>query len=90
MRYSDLDINKHVTAGKYIEWIQNSFETRMYEKSNISEFQMNFLSETYSGENITMHWMTGKESGDNYYFEGIKGSYDHPVIRAYVKFDQYQ
>ena len=27
--YSDLDINKHVTSGKYIEWIQNCFDIRV-------------------------------------------------------------
>jgi len=88
VNYSDLDINKHVTAGKYIEWIQNCFENQIYEKRNISEFQMNFLSETYNGENITLHWMSGKESEDDHFFEGIKGSYDHPVFRAYIKFDE--
>ena len=88
VNYSDLDINKHVTSGKYIEWIQNCFDTQLYEKHNVREFQMNFLSETRPGENISLHWMTDKHSDTDHFFEGIKGSYDHPVFRAFVKFGQ--
>ncbi len=88
VHYSDLDINKHVNSGKYIEWIQNCFDAQVYEKSNIREFQMNFLSETHYGENITLHCMRGKESENDHFFEGIKGAYDNPVFRAYVKLDQ--
>jgi acyl-ACP thioesterase len=86
--YSDLDINQHVTSGKYIEWVQNCFDTGSYEKTKITEFRMNFLSETRHAENITLHWMAAQPPESGYYFEGIKGSYDHPVFRAYVKMDE--
>ena len=85
--YSDLDINRHVTSGKYIEWVQNCFDAGAYEKTSIREFRMNFLSETRYGENIILHWMSDQSSEAGYFFEGIKGSYDFPVFRAYVKMD---
>jgi len=85
---SDLDINKHVNSGKYIEWIEDTFDTHYFEQKNIREFQINFLSETRFGETIELVRMPGMQQTDYHYFEGTKES-DHSVsFRASIIWDK--
>jgi medium-chain acyl-[acyl-carrier-protein] hydrolase len=86
--YSDLDINKHVNSGKYIEWIQDSFDDLHYEQQNIKEFQINFMSETHFGETISLKRMPGINEPDCHYFEGIQEGDNVSCFRAKILWDK--
>lgn len=85
-RYSDLDINKHVNAVKYIEWVQDCYPQEFYEKQNVKEFQINYQSETRYGEEVQIRIRNASASDPFQYFEGIRASDENAAFRARVKF----
>ena len=82
VRYTDLDINKHVNSGKYIEWIQDCFKGEKYDRQSIKEFQINFQSETRLDETINLKMFTEAGNTDINFFEGSRESDGTVAIRA--------
>ena len=83
--YTDLDINFHVNAGKYISWIQDLYSPDFYNKFQISEFQINYLNETRFGEKIRI--MSHDEPRGNELISKIEGRInvtDNSAFRASV------
>lgn len=83
--YTDLDINVHVNAGKYIAWIQNLCTPQFYNQYQIAEFQINYLNETRFGEQIRI--LSRDEYIDNKLISLIEGrihSTDNPAFRVRI------
>jgi acyl-ACP thioesterase len=85
-RYSDLDINKHVNAVKYIEWVQDCYPQEVYEKQNVKEFQINYQSETRYGEVVDIRIRNALETDPYEYLEGIRSSDRRAAFRAKIRF----
>lgn len=85
-RYSDLDINKHVNAVKYIEWVQDCYPQEIYEKQNVKEFQINYQSETRYGEEVQIRIRNASRTDPFEYLEGIRASDENAAFRARVRF----
>ncbi len=85
-RYSDMDINKHVNAIKYIEWVQDFYGEETYANMNVCEFQINYQAETRFGEEVEIRIkkIPGNDSFDH--FEGIRIQDDSSAFRARIKF----
>jgi len=86
-RYSDLDINKHVNAVKYIEWVQDCYPQEIYENRNVKEFQINYQAETRYGEEVEIRIRNASQSDPFEYMEGIRASDENAAFRAKVRFD---
>ena len=87
--YTDLDINFHVNAGKYIAWIQDLYSPDFYNKFQISEFQINYLNETRFGEKIRI--LSHDEPLENELISKIEGRIndtDNPAFRASIVWDK--
>jgi len=85
-RYSDLDVNKHVNAAKYIEWIQDCYGEETYISKNIGEFQINYQLETKFGEEVDIR-IKNSSGGDPFdYFEGIRTMDQNQAFRARISF----
>ncbi|MCL2074240.1 MAG: thioesterase [Marinilabiliaceae bacterium] len=54
VRYSDLDINRHVNNVKYIEWIFDAIENNLAEK-NINELKIQYLGEFVENEKASIY-----------------------------------
>ena len=83
--YTDLDINFHVNAGKYIAWIQDLYSPDFYNKFRISDFQINYLNETRFGEEIRI--LSRDEFHENKMISEIEGRIndtDNPAFRARI------
>lgn len=52
--FSDIDINKHVTSTRYIQWILDVFSLEYHQSHNIKRFEINFLSEVLYGDIISV------------------------------------
>ena len=52
--YSDYDINKHVTATRYVDWAMDTLSCEFHETMYPAEIDINFLRETLPGENINL------------------------------------
>jgi len=88
-RYSDLDINKHVNAVKYIEWVQDCFPQDIYEKKNVKEFQINYQAETIYGEEVEIRIRKASPTDFFEYLEGIRSGDENAAFRAKVRFDSF-
>jgi acyl-ACP thioesterase len=54
VRYSDLDVNKHVSSSKYMQWILDSFPIEYYEGKNLKSFEIDFLAEAKLGDKVSV------------------------------------
>lgn len=88
-RYSDLDINQHVNALKYIEWMQDFYVEELYKSVNVRECQINYQLETRFGEEVEVRMNEHRENESFDYFEGIRVADQNPAFRARICFDRF-
>jgi len=88
VKYSDLDINEHVNAGKYISWIQDQFTQEHYRNKQINKFQINYHNETRYGEIIELFFSPDKGTGNNNLVEGKIKSSAEVAFRAKVEWGE--
>jgi len=83
--YTELDLNFHVNAGRYIAWIQDLYPPEFYRKFRISEFQINYLNETRFGSKVQV--MSSEEYSGESIRTNIEGRIDgtgNPAFRAMI------
>ncbi len=51
-RYSDIDVNGHVTSARYLEWILDGFAPDFRSSHALEGFEINYLAETLCGEEV--------------------------------------
>lgn len=79
-QYSDLDLNGHVIASKYFEWLENAvFQT--YEEIKIDFLQMDYLHECHINEEVSIRICPDDKTS----FVGIKTKNNKLAFRAIVK-----
>ena len=49
---SDLDMNHHVNNVKYSQWVLDTIPIKLHQKHEVSEFEINFLAETFLQDTI--------------------------------------
>lgn len=54
VKYSDIDINKHLNSMKYIEHFVDMFALEDYQNSEIKRFEINYISEAHYGEILNL------------------------------------
>ncbi len=52
VRYSDLDVNKHVNSGHYIDWAMEAVPKAIREKYEVSDLQVNYRAEALYGDRV--------------------------------------
>ncbi len=70
VKYSDLDINKHLNSMKYIEHIVDVFDIKMYEQKEIKRFEINYINEGHYGSKLDI--MKRDEEPDTIYILEMK------------------
>lgn len=55
VRYSDIDINRHMNSVKYIEHMLDVFDLDTFRKSNIHRFEMVYLTEGAFGDKLKLY-----------------------------------
>jgi acyl-ACP thioesterase len=55
VRYSDIDINKHLNSMKYIEHAVNVFDLQMFKDHFIKRFEIVFLAEGMYGDKLKLY-----------------------------------
>lgn len=83
--YFDLDLNKHVTATRYIDWMMDTFPLEFHEKHYPQRLSMNYLKETMPNEALRL---LRKEAGEQQYsFEGTNTSAETKAFRGEIGFE---
>ncbi|MFR9165526.1 MAG: acyl-[acyl-carrier-protein] thioesterase [Dysgonomonas sp.] len=52
VKYSDIDINKHLNSMKYIEHYVDRFDIGMFKEKEIRRFEINYIQEAHYGSNL--------------------------------------
>ncbi|MDR1762923.1 MAG: acyl-[acyl-carrier-protein] thioesterase [Dysgonamonadaceae bacterium] len=55
VRYSDIDINRHMNSMKYIEHVVNVFDLQKFKENIISKFEIVYLQEGAFGEKLKLY-----------------------------------
>lgn len=53
--YSGIDINKHVTNSKFVEWICDTLGDKLFEGYLIDEFQINYNNEMHNNDKVRIY-----------------------------------
>lgn len=67
VKYSDIDINKHLNSMKYIEHYIDVFDIELFKEKEISRLEISYLNEAYYGTTLNIHQK--KESEGSYVLE---------------------
>jgi len=62
VRYSDIDINVHVSSMRYVQWISDCLSVDTYRKNAIRRFDINYMNEIVYDEEVSIF---AKQTGEN-------------------------
>lgn len=82
--YFDIDLNKHVTSTRYLDWIFDMLPMEYMLKAYPTKISINYLKETHPGEHMLIK--STVEEGHIHRFEGIHKSTGQPSYRALIEF----
>lgn len=80
--YSDIDLNKHVSNIKYLEWFLDTYDYDFLHKNTIEEFELNFLNECRFGQIMTIYRSNDR---DIHYGSIKRKGDDKEVFRVKIK-----
>jgi len=85
VRYSDIDINKHMNSAKYIEHAVNTFDLNIFREKFINKFEIIYLAEGIYGDKLKLYKQGISE--DEYVIDTKKG--EESVCRIRVNWKKY-
>jgi medium-chain acyl-[acyl-carrier-protein] hydrolase len=50
VRYDDIDVNRHVNSGRYIDWMLDAYPLQFHRDHCLRVLEVNFLGETLEGD----------------------------------------
>lgn len=80
VRVTDLDINDHVNNTKYTQWVLDTIELRYHKKLFLSEFEINFLSESKLDDVIEIIRSEKHPEQVDTQFMGVRKSDGKPIF----------
>ncbi len=83
VKYSDIDLNRHVNSVKYIEHLLDLFSLQQYDEYLLSRFEINYINEVRYGENLKLF---NAKNLQNEYFLAIKNEENETLCRGKVIF----
>ncbi len=84
----DIDVNKHVTSSRYIDWMLDTLPVEYLTDHYLSLLSVNFLKETTPGISISIVRETADT--DQFLFEGTESSGGSSRFRGKIQFTQSQ
>ncbi len=84
--YFDLDLNKHVTATRYVDWMMDTFSLEFHKGHYPTRLSVNYLKETMPGETLSIE--RRQENGNEYHFDGINLSNRSAAFRGRIDFNE--
>ena len=62
VRYSDIDINRHINSVKYMEHVINVFDLSIFKEKHINRFEIVYLAEGVFGDKLKLYKETVSDS----------------------------
>jgi acyl-ACP thioesterase len=82
--YFDIDLNKHVTSSRYIDWMMDTFSVDFHRNHYPKKITMNYLKETGAGERVRITRAQTPDGG--YIFEGVLAETGKTAFRCSILF----
>ncbi|HAN00226.1 MAG TPA: hypothetical protein DCQ26_16655 [Marinilabiliales bacterium] len=82
--FFDIDLNKHVTSSRYVDWMMDTFSLNFHEKNYPKKLSINFMKETMPGETIQL--MRFEAAPNEFHFEGNNLSSQTIAFRGKIVF----
>jgi len=82
--FFDIDLNKHVTSTRYIDWMMDTFDAQFHRSHYAKQLSINFMKETMLGDNILIVRESPNES--HYNFEGTNSLQKSIAFRGKLVF----
>jgi len=79
VEFSDLDVNGHLTASRYMEWILNCFPSEILENRNLKSFDINFIAEARENDTVSI-FIKSKDKSEYIYTGSIKRERDRKEL----------
>ena len=83
--YSDLDVNKHVTSSRYLDWMMDSISMDFHQQYYPKEIALNYVKETMPEEQMLVY--REERSEKEYLFEGINKKAESTAFRGKIIFE---
>lgn len=83
IQYSDVDLNRHLTACRYIDFMFDMFDLEFFENNQPKKVVVNYLHEALFNEEVIMNMSA---SGQIYRFELTNKSKEKTLFKAEVYF----
>jgi medium-chain acyl-[acyl-carrier-protein] hydrolase len=84
--YFDIDLNRHVTATRYVDWMMDSLPVDFLMSHYPTKLSINYMKETKLGDTILLNSTQPVENQIR--FEGINKGTDHSSFRGMIEFYQ--
>lgn len=83
VRYSDLDVNRHVNNAAYVRWILDSYDAQWHDRYQIATIRIDYLSETVLGQKVLIQAQDVDADGGQALL-GVRSDSNQPVFQAGV------
>lgn len=85
IRYSDLDVNRHVNNARYVEFLTDCFGLEHHRRHMVKSLTVSFVSEAKFGDEIRFRMCNGVENGFTCFVEGCDKEAGTPVVQASIE-----
>jgi medium-chain acyl-[acyl-carrier-protein] hydrolase len=82
--FFDIDLNKHVTSTRYVDWMMDTFSLDFHRDNRPKTLTINYMKETMPGDEILLS--RHSPDGKKFYFEGFNKSKETIACRAVIGF----
>lgn len=82
--YFDVDLNRHVTSTRYVDWMMDLYSPEFHEHNYPTKLSVNYLKETMFKQKLNL--IHRIESAKSHSFEGLHKDTDKPAFRGKVEF----
>ena len=85
IRYSDLDVNRHVNNARYTEYLMDCYGEEHHRKQQIRSLTIAFVAEAKYGDEIALCMARGANEGSLHALEVRNAGTNKPVVQALVE-----
>lgn len=82
--YYDIDLNRHVTTTRYVDWMMDTLSLDFHEENYPRKLSLNIMKETMPGETIRLRRKQG--NNNQYQFDGLNLNNGTNAFRASIEF----
>lgn len=87
VRYSDIDVNRHVNTVKYIEHALDLFSLDFFDNNHLKRMEVQFIAEVRFGDTLSFHL---QETSKKVFSIEIRNQSEEPVNRLKLAFEPNQ